>query len=411
MMKLLSVEIRIAGEYRDLWLYKRRLYLWDRSGAMKFMDLDTAAKLLAKSHGASIANVVQTLIFRNDWKVGEQFRAMMRVPEMENTFLQPFGEAQRLVVELPTALFSANRSEQYSGLVLDTSIYADRVYFATSEGLLESYIDEKHPERGYQLDQQTDFRIAKVAVRFAAINASAEEKGLFFAKVRFAQPDKGMIGFMKANWMQVADYSLATSHARQNLLNYTDASVPSLLRAKVEEGRTRENARYDENQVVGYERDALDLSSVAYSAATAAVKVAANHAVQPVGEAENFEVLGNSNYHLLTSWNGRMRVIDIRADEGQEVEARPSRKYFKSSIDAIDSADVLQTYSINGGFAVELHDSLNLITRDGSFSLMDGQMARVRTFESSVRHKEVIATVQENGVSLVGFYTAEDKLF
>ncbi len=43
---------------------------------MMFVDLDTAAKQLLKSHGASIANVVQTLIFRNDWKVGEQFRAI-----------------------------------------------------------------------------------------------------------------------------------------------------------------------------------------------------------------------------------------------------------------------------------------------------------------------------------------------
>ncbi len=232
---------------------------------------------------------------------------------------------------------------------------------------------------GTESINETDFRVAKVAVRFVTPPSThqLEEKGLFFAKVRFVQPDDAAIGFRKANWMQVADYSLTASHARHNLLNYTDASVPSLLRAKVEEGRTHENARYDENQVVGYERDALDLSSVTYSAATTAAKVAVTHATQVAGETESFEVLGNSNYHLLTSWNGRARVIDIRADEGREVEAKPSRKYFKSTLDAIEPADVLQTYPISGGFAVELYDSLNLITGEGSFSLIDGRMARV----------------------------------
>jgi hypothetical protein len=408
MSRLVTIEMKIAGEYRDVWLYKSRLYLWDRPGTLSFVDLDVAAKYLTRRYGASIANTIQTLIFRNDWKVGEQFRAMMRVPEMERAFLLPFRheDEDRVTVDLPTGLFVRGESEPYGGPVLDTGIYADRVYLATSEGLLESYINSRDPRRGYPLNQQTDFRVSRVVVRYAAINASAEDKGLFFARVRFAENGPG---FLKSSWIKVADKSLATSHAYHNLLNYTGEAVPRFLTAKVEEDKTREAARYEENQVVGYQSE-MDLSSLMYSAVASATKVTTKTQM-PQRSLDDFEVLGNTNNHLLTVWQGNLRVIDIRSKDDNEVEAKPSLAYQKRPLDFIRPDDVLQTYPISGGFVAEMYDSLQLITRDGSFSLLGGPMARVRTFSSSLRHKEAIAAIHEDHASLVGFYMADDVLF
>jgi len=410
MSKLKSLRISIPGEYRDLWLYKNRLYIWDRFGAMRFLGLDSAVKHLALNYGSAIASLAQTLIFRNDWKAGEQLRTMLRVQEIEEAFLQPFTTHDIIVIELPAYLFSASESEPYDGSVLDTHIYADRVYFGTPDGLLESYINSKWPERPYGLEQQIDFRISRIAVRYAAINASAEENGLHFARVRFTSPDEPIPGFKRADWRKIADYSLATSHASHNLLNYTDASIPSLFRAMVEEARTHEKARYEEQQVVGYQ-DATDLSSLAYSAVTTATKVTASSLASRTETTGEVQILGNSSYHLLATWNDRLRVIDIRALKGKDIEVRPSRDYMKASIDTASPEKILETYPIKGGFVVELFDSIRLITREGSFHLADGQVARIRTFTSSVRHKEAIATVEENSASLIGFYIAEDGLF
>jgi hypothetical protein len=58
-------------------------------------------------------------------------------------------------------------------------------------------------------------------------------------------------------------------------------------------------------------------------------------------------------------------------------------------------------------WVVELHNFLHLITKDGGFPLADGQVARVRTFASSIRHKEVVATVEENAASLTGFHVVK----
>src|SRR5689334_817111 len=115
MARLTKIEVCIAGEYRDAWLYKQRLYAWDRSGGLTYVDLEVAARYVARRYGAAVGNVVQTLIFRNDWKVGEQFRAMMRVPEMQAAFLQPFRESDAVTIELPVSLFSTGHSEAYNG--------------------------------------------------------------------------------------------------------------------------------------------------------------------------------------------------------------------------------------------------------------------------------------------------------
>jgi hypothetical protein len=404
MSDLLRIELRVQGEFRDAWVYKGHLHLWDREGILRWTKLETVVKHISAHYGSTVANLTNTLIARNDWKVGEQFNSWMRVPEVSRSMLRPFEGRSHLVIDVPRGIFNRSDSESYAGLVLDTSIYADRVYLATAEGLLESYINSRHPENTYPLNQQTDFRASHVAVKYSAINVSAEHKGLHFAPVRFWTGDEAP-GFMPAEWRQVADFSISSSFAKRNLLNYTRSPVPSLLRSKVEEHRT-ERARYDDTSVVGYESSA-DISSLMYSAATTEARVSSRNLRTPtLASIEDFEVLGNSDYHLLVSRAGRLGVIDLRAEAGKDVEARPSRRFIKSRIESADVNQVLATYPVSSGFVVESYDRLDLITADGSFVLANGESAQVRTFDSSIRHKEVVAVVNEFSASVFGYYIA-----
>lgn len=421
MLSLLRVELKIPGRYRDAWLYKETLHVWDREGTLCSVTFDDLLKYIRRIHSYRVSNIVQALIFRNDWKVGEQFRSWMLVKEVRDAVFLPFDENETLTIDIPESLLSKSDSESYGGLVLDTNIYANRVYLATAEGLLESYINPKKLEYSYGLNQQTDFRASRIAVKYSAINVSAEARGLHFAPVTYSSEHEAP-GFRQADWRQVADFSLASSFAWRNLLNYTRESVPLLLRSKIEETRA-DGRRYDDKSVVGYEPDPTDISSLTYSATVASKKVTTRKLRQqgppePEFEAlENgpeFEVLGNADHHLLATWDSQLRVIDLRTGRGRELEAFPNQKFRKRQITDIKTDEIIATYPISGGFVVESYDKLDLITASGSFELTREESAQVRTFDSSIRHKEVIAVVQEESVSVFGFYAvdnSEDALF
>jgi len=164
----------------------------------------------------------------------------------------------------------------------------------------------------------------------------------------------------------------------------------------------------------------LDLSNIAYSALTFSSKsrrkiqsedAELTEQVQVLINSELVQVLGNSESHLLTSWQQKLRVLGLRASEGRTPDARISHGYRQAELSRVDPELILETYPINRGFVVELPDSLRLITQDGSYPLMNGPVARVRTFINSLRHKEVIATVEEDSVSMIGFFITEETIW
>lgn len=410
MPELLSIQLRIPGQWRDIWLYKNRIYLWDRIGLLRYLDMEAAYKKLAKNYGLNIAFLVQQLIFRNDWKVGEQTRLMLQIPELESAFLRPFRGNDRIVLELPENLFGFSGSEAYREPVLDSYLYANRLYLATLNGLFESYIHPRHPDREYELNQQLDRRVSRLAVGYAAINASAEDDGLLFGRIRFAADESaddslvGRPGFKPSTFRRVADYSLSSSYAGRNLLNYTQDAAPSLLRSRIEERPAQGTARFDDVQVIGYEQESELLTTTQSTLSDLG---------QGTPPAElDIKVLGNSNSHILASVAGRLHVVNLRVgNENRDVRLQPVKSYREASRIHVNLDEVLETYPISSGFAIELEDSIKLMTRSGSYNLLKGAAARVRTFVESRRHKEVVAVVQEESVSLIGFHISEETLF
>lgn len=410
MSRLLSVHVKIPGQWRDLWLYKNKILAWDRVGGLFYLDVEKdLAKHLSKNYGPGRSLLAQMLIFRNDWKVGEQSRSMLSVPEIEAAFLRQFQDRDQVELEVPSSFFRRNESEAYRGAVLDTCIYANRVYLATVDGLLESYINPEHPDRAYGLDRQLDRRVSKLAVQYAAINAAAEDEGLFFGRVSFAD-EQGSPGFHPSYFRRVAEYSLSVSHASRNLLNYTGESAPKFYRARTETKEPSDSSRsrgFGESQVVvGYD----DASSIASLVQSTFLEDELSHGLDSRGGGE-VQVIGNSGYHLLATSGEQLRILNLRAFDDREVEMRRSRQFRAAERVPIPVSDVLETYPISGGFVIELSDAVHLINKDGSYEIMKGAAARIRTFMGSVRHKESIAVIEEDAARLIGFYLVEDRLF
>ena len=404
---MLSVHIKIPGQWRDLWLYKNKILLWDRLGHLSYLDVPVLGKYLSKRYGVGTTLLAQMLIFRNDWKVGEQSKLMLSVPEIEAAFLGLFHDREHVDLEIPRSLFRQTGSEAYPGAVLDTCIYANRLYLATADGLLESYINPKHPDREYRLDRQLECRVAKLAVQYAAINAAAEDEGLFFGRVIFADERDGP-GFWPSKFQRVAERSLSVSHASRNLLNYAGESAPNFFRARVESTGASDESQYrvfESQKVIGYDPPSSIVGLVQSTLEGEAHKTA-NH----YGEDEA-QVIGNSGYHLLTTVGEKLRVLNIGAFDEEEIEMRHDRNFSVAERTSIAISDVLETYSISGGFIVELPDSVQLINKAGSYELMKGSAARIRTFAHSLRHKESVAIIEDDTARLIGFHFSEEKLF
>ncbi|QFU91585.1 hypothetical protein YIM_32120 [Amycolatopsis sp. YIM 10] len=401
MSRLLTFNLTVPGQWRDLWLYKEKMYLWDRTGTIYYAKLDDIVKFTAKHYSLGKSLLLQTLSFRYDWKAGEQSRLMMRLPDMESVFLRPFGEEGSVSIEYPRELLRKGTSEAYDGAVLDTSIYANRLYLGTIDGLLESYIHPKFGERAYKLDRQLEHRVTCLTVGYAAINASAEEEGLHFSKIAFSQDRFESPGFKQANFRQIADVSYSASHAGRDLLNYESGATPTFLRAKVEK-HSGDALQYENTTVVGYEDQ--------HSRLTLADFINASRIKYP-GTPDDARVLGNSGSEIIISINGHIRVVSLKSSVGKEVSIDPNQRF--KNLDSADIAadDVLETHPIQGGFLIELPEQVRLITRNGSHAFSDGESARIRTFRSSHRHKQTVAIIQDESAKIVGYYEKDDSIF
>lgn len=400
---LLTVRLKVPGLWRDVWLYKDKLYLWDRQGVLHYAAMEVVQQQIGKIYGPGAALLAQYLIFRNDWKNGKSLRSMLALPEIESSFLRPFSResSESMEFEVPVGLFKQSPSDSYPGTVLDTCVFANRVYLGTSDGLLESYIHPRYPDRRYSVEQQLDRRINELAIRYAAINASAEDDGLHFGRVHFNQSSSDSddwIGFRPSKFVQIADVSYSVAHVGRDILNYTDSAAPTYLKARVERA-THESARYDDQNVIGYEQP-RDI----YRATQQALNPGASSGGDVV-------VVGNSGTFLLAAAGRALRVISLKTHNSDEPSMSRNRQFHADMrwFNSVD--DILRTYSVNGGFVIESEDCVRLMTKDGSYRLLDGEAARIRTYRASLRYKEVVSVVQEDSLSVFGYYEKADTLF
>ena len=121
-------------------------------------------------------------------------------------------------------------------------------------------------------------------------------------------------------------------------------------------------------------------------------------------------MLGNSAYRLLMRWQDSLSVVDIAAYRGRQIEARPDPKYRGHRAPDFAPGTVLKTYAISDGFLVELMDEIVMITPRGAYSLLRERAARIRTFSQARRYQDAILVVEENSVSLIGFFETSDLL-
>ncbi len=400
------LRLDLPGPWSDGWLYKEHLILWSRSGRMHVTPLADIAEALRKLDPRPFETLADFLIFRNDWKMSEQVGRLLSIPGIEERFLVGLTEGNReIVVQLDGIIPRPSPADQVPGVILDSAIYANRVYMASTQGLFETRFDPDSPTSVNPLISRMDSRVSAVTAGYSAVNGSAGEDGLWFGRMNF---DGGPWWSQQSNFRRVADFSRDNSFADVNLLNYTDDAFPGFLRSETVKERPRGNSEYEDRRITGYGEPA-DIGGLMTSVLSSNRK--AKYSAPSLGfeiDGDSAEVLGNSGQRLLVAWGESLRVVDLSVRRDRDLEARPDKFFRDLAGLEIDPYTILDTHAFGKGFLVELSNEVRIINSQGSFTLIAEPVARIRTFARSRRYREVVLLVRETCASLLGFYITQE---
>jgi hypothetical protein len=404
--KLHTMRLDLPGPWSDGWLYKEHLILWTRDGRMHVLPLSDVASWLRDLERPPLEVLSDFLLFRNDWKASEQFGRLFSLRGIEDSFIAHFpNETREIVIPLEDATPVPIQSQQVPGVILDSAIYANRVYIGSTLGLFETRFDPDRPAEKNQVVDRMSKRVSAVTAGYAAINSSAGDDGLWFGRMNF---DADPWWHERGNFRQVAEYSSDNSFADVNLLNYTGEAFPVFLRSETVKEQSRDRSVREDRRITGY-RESASIAGLTTSALASgrAFKYGISDIGMDINDQE-VEVLGNSGKRLLVAWNESLRVVDLSLQRNRDLAAKQDKEYQGIGDLEIDPYKVLDTHAFGKGFLVELANEVRLINSQGSFTLIAEPVARIRTFARSRRYREVVLLVREAGVSLLGMYLAQE---
>jgi hypothetical protein len=410
---LYTLRIDLPGLWTDGWLYKDHLILWSRSGQIHITPLSKLASAVSKELAyPPLEAVAEYLIFRNDWKASEQFDRLKRIPGIESSFIAEFGRgSEGTVVPIDGVDYVPVPTDQVPGVILDTAIYANRVYVGSTDGLFETRFDPDLPGGRHPLvPQLADRRIGSVNAWYSAINSSAGEDGLWFSRMSF--DELGRWWNQKSGFHRVAEFSRDNSFADVNLLNYTDDAFPVFMHSQTTKEKSTGNPepdrrKSDRRQITGY-GGTTAINDLMESFLRGRRRPPHRDTLFTDGlNDDTVAVLGNSGNRMLLNWDNSLRVLDLTLDKDQYLSVKRDSSFQNVSGIPINPLDILYTYTFSKGFLVELPDEVRLINSQGSFSLLAEPVAQIRTFPRSRRHREVILLIREEGASLLGFYISQ----
>jgi hypothetical protein len=405
--KLHVLRLDLPGLWSDGWLYKENLVLWSRDGLPHVVRLADLAAEMKELGDPPLEAVADHLLFHTEWKIGQQFTRLLLIPGIEEKFIAGFPESGEIIIPMDRVFPVPVAADPVPGVILDSAIYANRVYLGTIEGLFETRFDPDNPTSYNPLVSRMQKRVSAITAGYSAVNGSAGEDGLWFGRMHFGDEpwwDE------KSSFRQVAEFSRSNSFADVNLLNYTGDAFPGFLRSETSKEKQRGNSERDDRQITGY-RESADIGSLMTSALSKKRRTRSISRGQDLGLVnDSAEVLGNSGKRLLVAWDDSLRVVDLSMQRDRDLAAKQDKTFQTVANLEIDPYAILDTHAFGKGFLVELSKEVRLINSQGSFTLIAEPVARIRTFARSRRYKEVVLLIRETGVSLLGMYVTQDDL-
>lgn len=382
-----TVSLRIPGEWRDAWLYREYLYLWDNDGGIIRVPVDTIQRETSEL-GPSRALLIDNLIFRNDWKHAEQFRRWVHLRGARNALLDEHANDVYHEIHVGASALKVN-TDSVPGYLLDCNIYGNRLFSATESGLYETFLPpQRFSEEYHPLLPIMETRVFGVDARGSRIVAAAGEQGLFERRINLGDGEAWATQAAEQRAVRIDDYSRRASFANYSVLNYKGDPNPSLIRTHTST-TTNERSGFSETLVDGFEQPTSIDEKL--------------EAVMGDTELDANRVYGNSGNRLLVANRRHARVVNLYTDTNHEVRLSENRYFRETAIDHTKITSSLATYRLRSGFLLEMFSGVNLITTSGSYDVYTEPCLRIRTFPASRRYFDAFAAISENYVDLVGF--------
>lgn len=397
-----TFRVRLSGDWQDAWLYKDALLLWGRQNTCYRIPIEQFQRLIDREVGTDLGPLFELAFFRNEWKAGEQYKRLTSVPAVAKSILDVleanFGASDAALTLKPP--LDELPIEPVPGIILDTEVYANRVFIGTTQGAYETRYIPGFSGEPQPTSRLSDHRTSGVSAKYSSLNVSAGNSGLLFKAIQFGAQDDHRVTGSDTPLRRVADVSDSTAFASRNLLNYWGGPVPTLFRSRGHKAVPHDRARHESFAIDGYE-EAEQIDDLAWRAFASPKAVVQDMDQIVDADRSDIEILGNSGHRLLVAAAGVVGVLDIGWKNGRHTHIARSSLYGAKQF-PISRKEILSTHQLGTNFLVEEFDSVSLVSPDGVRPIFAGQAASIRTFSDSVRFREVALIVTDDSLEIVG---------
>ncbi|HTA34377.1 MAG TPA: hypothetical protein VK721_13230 [Solirubrobacteraceae bacterium] len=368
----------LPGSFEDAQLYMGHLMVFTTERDTRLLELEALTSRLEAQY-PQWQGVLRLAFARNDWLTSGVTKSLAQNPLFASALNVAFDQVANTQIALDDgdfALQPLHNFKQDADVILDTVVYAQRLYLGTTAGLYDYDIDWQELSVGAQR-RRIDARCVSATAEYGAINASCEDEGLFTGYDEF-----GWQGLRnEATLIRTAERSVRAAWLGTDLVNYESPTTPELLSASVEAVTTDGGAADWKRKVVTrFSRPTRELDDLV-------TELCVQRKVDPPD--------------VQFVWNSSRAFFINTHSHGFFSAVRASERDIRFTRHGAADGRVIAVHRYSGGWVIETDFRAYVLARGHLIELLDEEPLSVRAFEGSKRYKRIIAITVETGVHLI----------
>lgn len=374
-----TIRLFLPGEFEDAQLYMGHLLLFTSDGGLRAIELEPLASRLETRY-EQWKGLLTLAFARNDWLGGGPVSSLARNPTVAAALNASFDAMAGTVLELDEGdvqLHDVGGYVQPASTVLDSELYARRMYLGTTEGLFHFDLDLDDLVVS-PAHRRIDARCVGTTAEYGTVNASCEAEGLFSGFDEFGWTGRSA---GRAPLVQTAERSVRCAYLGTDIVNYERAVEPELLVAEVEEVDAEPDDFYARRRkvVTRFHAPSADPAGVITG-------LERERAVPP----DDVQFVWNSS-----------RAFFINTFEHGFFTAVRTSSGVRFARHGTTSGRVVAVHPFPRGWIVETDFTVSVLASGRLHRLLDDEPMTVRTFEGSKRYRRLIAVCVEEGLHLI----------
>lgn len=374
------VRLFVPGSFEDAQLYMGHLVVFTTDRDVRMLELESLTRKLENRYPDWLG--AMTLAFaRNDWLHSSAVKSIAANRSFADALNAAFDGLASSELALATddfALTPLRGFSQEADVVLDTVLYAERLYMGTTSGFYDYDINWQSLSVARER-KRLDARCVSATAEYGAVNASCESDGLFTGYDEFGWRHHLVDGNGELD--QTAQRSMRSAWYGTDLVNYESPTAPELLAAEVE----------DVERAGGYEGSKRKVVT-RFDAPTDDLKVSLKAALEAQRDiaADDVQFVWNSSRAFFINTYSHGFYSAVRTQNGVRLTKHGTTE-----------GRVVAVHRYSGGWIVETDFGAYVLAQGSLIALIDEEPLSVRAFEGSKRYRRIVAITVGDGVHLI----------